>query len=191
MLSCVMSAFGKFAGVAAVAQDDHAVGAPLHLGEPVRDVQHRHARRLQAVDHVVEPFRLRLRQARRRLVHDEDADVRPERAGDLDELLLAGREGLDPRAGRGLRGRPTRASSFAARAAIAAGSSTRRPPAVVTSRPRNRLSATVRFSARFSSWWIRLTPARDRVARGRRSGPACRRAGPRRRRAGRRRRRSS
>ncbi len=83
------------AGVAAVAQHDDAVGDAPHLGQPVRDVDHGHAGALQVGDDLEEPFRLRLRQAGRRLVHDDEPGRQRQRPGDFDQLPLAGRQVAD------------------------------------------------------------------------------------------------
>ena len=96
--------------------------------------------------------------------------------GDLDELLLPRRQVARRGAWRGPpAGRRGRAASRP-RSAIARRSSSRAARRRCVSRPRNMLAATIRFSARFSSWWMRTMPASDGVGRRRRSGPACRRA---------------
>jgi hypothetical protein len=86
----------QFAGILAVTQDDDAIGTPLDLGQAVRDVQDRNPGRLQAGDHLIEPLRLLGGQARGRFVHDQDTDGGAQGPRDLDELLLARRQRLDP-----------------------------------------------------------------------------------------------
>ena len=56
------------------------------------DVDHAHAAIPQLPDHCKQPLGVRLRQAARRLVHDQHPRLGPERARDLDHLLLGDRE---------------------------------------------------------------------------------------------------
>ena len=81
-----------------VAEDDEAVGDREDLVEAVRDVDHADALRLELAQHAEEDRDLALRQARRRLVEDEDAGVDPEGAGDGDERLLGAGQVADPEA---------------------------------------------------------------------------------------------
>ena len=103
---------------APVAQHHDAVGAGHDLAEPVRDVDHCDAVRLQIGDHLQQPLGLRQRQARGRLVHDDDARVERERLGDLDHLPLRDRQIVDQRVGP--KSTPSRCSSGVTRACIAA-----------------------------------------------------------------------
>ena len=73
----------------AVAQHRDAVGDRRQLLEPVRDVDHPDALRRAGADDAEEVLRVVLGERGRRLVEDQDAGVGPERARDLDELLLA------------------------------------------------------------------------------------------------------
>ena len=93
----------------AVAQDRDGVGQVEDLAQEVRDEDDRATPRAQAADDLVEPFDLRRRQARRRLVEDDEVGVAGERAQDLDLLLLRDRQAADRpsrRRGRSRRPRP-------------------------------------------------------------------------------------
>ena len=106
------------------------------------------SRRRSAID-LEQPVRLGQRQARGRLVHDDDARIERERLGDLHHLPLRDRQVLD----QVVRARNRR------RAAPAAASRAHASPAVdefeqaaaAGSRPMNTFAATSRFSNRFSS----------------------------------------
>ncbi len=80
------------ADVGAVAQHGDAIAEPEHLGQPVRDIEQRRPALLQLLEHREQMVRFRIGQRRRRLVEDEDAAVERERAGDLQELAVRGRE---------------------------------------------------------------------------------------------------
>ena len=82
-------------GHGAVAQHDGVVGDLQRLLEVVRDVDDGDAPRLQVADDLEEHLDLGGGEGRGGLVHDEDAAVDRQRAGDLDDLLLAEAELLD------------------------------------------------------------------------------------------------
>ena len=65
------------------------------LLQPVRDVDDPHAVRLQLADDPEQPLDLLVAERGRRLVHDQDPRVGPERPRDLDELLLGHRQPAD------------------------------------------------------------------------------------------------
>ena len=81
----------------AAAQDGDPVGDVEHLVQLVRDEDHRLAARREAADHLEELLRLLRREHGGRLVEDEDVRVAVERLQDLDALLLADGDVLDPR----------------------------------------------------------------------------------------------
>ena len=70
----------------------------IELLEPVRDIDDRHALRLQIRDHAKQDLDFGRAQRGGRLVHDQDADVLRHGLGNLDELLLADHQILDPSA---------------------------------------------------------------------------------------------
>ena len=113
---------------------------------------------LQVGDDLEQPFGLGERQARGRLVHDDDARVERERLGDLHHLLLGDRQVLDhvARAEIDAEALEQRRSPWRASALCRPDSS--RPPQL-GSRPMNTLAATSRFSNRLSSWWTKAMPA--------------------------------
>ena len=84
----------------AVTQHGVALADALTLFEEVADVDHAHAARAQAFDHGEKPLRIHLREAARRLVHDEQLRLAHERAGDFHELLLRDGQGVDRRGER-------------------------------------------------------------------------------------------
>ena len=75
--------------VAAVAQHHHAVGDLLELVEPMRDVDHGHAARLQQRDLREEVLGLARGEGGGGLVEDQQAAVAREAARDLHHLLVA------------------------------------------------------------------------------------------------------
>ena len=79
----------------AVAQHRHAIAELEDLVEPVRDEDDAPTLRDELARRPEHPLDLRLAERRGRLVEDEQACVADEQAGDLDELPLADREGLD------------------------------------------------------------------------------------------------
>ena len=81
-----------FADERSVAQDGDAVGDLEHFVEPVRNVDHADAARLQRPQRVEQPMHLVGRQRRRRLVENEHVGLDAERAGDRDERLLGAAE---------------------------------------------------------------------------------------------------
>ena len=82
----------ELADDAAVAQHDDAVGAALDLVQAVRDEDDADAALLQLGDDAHEGVGLGEREARGRLVHDDQAGVERERLGDLDQLHLRQRQ---------------------------------------------------------------------------------------------------
>ncbi len=83
----------------AVAQHHDAVGAMLDFAQPVRDEDDADAAGLQVRDDGEEARGLRDREARCRLVHDDDAAVERQRLDDLEQLPLREREVGDRRLG--------------------------------------------------------------------------------------------
>ena len=81
-------ALGQVADHLAVAQDQHAVGAALHLLQAVRDVDDADAVGLQIGDDAEQARGLAGGQAGGRLVHDHQAGVQRQRLGDLHQLAL-------------------------------------------------------------------------------------------------------
>ena len=81
----------------AVAQHEDAVGGLDDLIQPVRDEDDRDAVRLEAGNHLQQLLGLCDRQARCRLVQNDEARLEAERLGDLDDLLLGKREPRDRR----------------------------------------------------------------------------------------------
>jgi hypothetical protein len=75
-----------------VAQGGDAIGDPGQLVQPVRDVDDPDSAAPQVADDAEEVLHLAVAQGRRRLVHDDDLRVRPDRLRDLDELLLGHRQ---------------------------------------------------------------------------------------------------
>ena len=145
-----------------VAQDDDTVGDLERLFEMVGDVDDRHAARGQLADDAEQHLDLGHAERRRRLVHDQHARVLRQRAGDLDDLLLADAQVAD-RASR------SRAAPRGAPAAVAVISrwrcwSTITPPRM-RSRAMKTLSAMLRFGKRLSSWWMIAMP-RSAASRG-------------------------
>ena len=145
----------QLAGVAAVAQHRHAVGDALHLrraGARCRATATPAAFRSSITSKSRSVSRCG--EAGRRLVHDEDAGVQRQRRAISTSCC-------SPAAGRRRRARATRPGRRG-RAAAARASSRAVEPAEQP--PRRRLAAEeevggdVRFSARFSSWWMRTMP---------------------------------
>ena len=85
-------------GHAAIPEDGDEVADPDELLEPVRDVDDRHAFRLQIGDDAKQDLDFGRAQRGGRLVHDEDAGVLRHGLRDFDELLLADHQILDPSA---------------------------------------------------------------------------------------------
>ncbi len=81
----------------AVAQHHREIGDLEGLLEVMGDIDDRYAARLEVPDDLEQHLDLGGAQRRGRLVHDEDAGVHGERAGDLDDLLLAEPQVLDQR----------------------------------------------------------------------------------------------
>ena len=77
---------------ATVAQDGDDVGQVEDLGQEVGDEDHRAAARPQPADDLVQALDLHGRQARRRLVEDDEVGVAGERPQDLDLLLRGDRQ---------------------------------------------------------------------------------------------------
>ncbi len=84
---------------AAVAQHRDGVGQVEDLAEEVRDEDHGVAPRAQPADDLVQPLHLLRRQARGRLVEDDEVGVPGQRPEDLHLLLLGQRQPADDRAG--------------------------------------------------------------------------------------------
>ena len=97
MRSWLISSLVERADERAVAQHDDAVGALLDLVQAVRDEDDDDAVGLQLGDHLEQLVGLGERQARGRLVHDDEARVERQRLGDLDHLLLRQRQVGDRR----------------------------------------------------------------------------------------------
>ena len=76
----------------AVAQRDDAVGALLDFVEAMGDEDDADAARLQFGDDLEQTVGLGQRQARGRLVHDDDLGAQRQRLGDLDQLALRQRQ---------------------------------------------------------------------------------------------------
>ena len=74
-------------GVAAVAQDDDAIGDRFDLFDEVRDVDDGEALRLETADQREEPLDVGVGEAARRLVEHDDAGAARQSARDLDQLL--------------------------------------------------------------------------------------------------------
>ena len=81
---------------AAVAQYHHPVGDLEHLVEPVRDVDHADAVLAQAPERTKQAHYLVGRQARSRLIENEDLRFGCERTRDRDQRFLRSCEVLDP-----------------------------------------------------------------------------------------------
>ena len=101
----------------------------------MRDVDARHAARLEPVDQHVQPIRFGLTEAARRLVEHDDARAAADRDGDLHDLLLRDRQLAEPARDVELARRSRRASP-SARARIASRSTNPR-------RVRNRAEAEI------------------------------------------------
>ena len=128
----------------------------------------------QRRDDLVQPGRLGQRQARRRLVHDEQrahSATAPSRSRRAAAARSTARPPACPARRRARAGRGTAAPS----SRIAARSISRSGPQRVGSRPSRTLPATSRLSSRFSSWWMKAMPsavARVDVAHRRRGAPS-------------------
>ena len=74
--------------------------SPIRMSssQPVRDIDDRHAFRLQIRDHAKQDLDFGRAQRGGRLVHDKDADVLRHGFRNLDELLLADHQIVDPSA---------------------------------------------------------------------------------------------
>ena len=79
----------------AVTQHGDAIGDRENLVEPVADIDHGDAARLQLAHDVEEPSHVVFGQRRGRLVHDQDAGVLRQCAQDFDALAIADAEGAD------------------------------------------------------------------------------------------------
>ena len=90
---------GAGANFLAVAQAGPAIGDAENLVELVRDEENRAIVFFQLLDDDEEIADLARRQRGGRLVHDDDARVMRQRAGDLDQMLLRDAEGPQQRAG--------------------------------------------------------------------------------------------
>ena len=98
----------EMAGQPAVAQHRHAVADRRRLLQPVGDEHDGDAVLAQPVHDRQQSLHLGLGQRRGRLVHDDQAALQRQRAGDLDQLLLGHRQRRHRRRridGRGRRGR--------------------------------------------------------------------------------------
>ncbi len=84
----------EFARVLPVAQGNDPVRDPGHFTEPVRNVEDAQTAGFEIGDHLEKRLRLMRREARGRLVHDEESRFERQRLGDLDQLLLAERQVL-------------------------------------------------------------------------------------------------
>ncbi len=84
-----------------VAEDGDAVGNRFDFGETVRDVEQRHALRLQVGERAKQRVHFVRRQDRGRLVEDDHPVRHQECAGDLDHLPLGDRQPPDEGVGRG------------------------------------------------------------------------------------------
>ena len=85
------------AGHPAVAQADDPIGALPDLVQPVRDVDDADPQGTQLADDRQETVGLREREARGRLVHDDEPRLERQGLGDLDHLALGDREVGDRR----------------------------------------------------------------------------------------------
>jgi hypothetical protein len=85
--------------ICAVLQDGDVVADAHQLFQPVRDVDDGHAPRLEVRDDAEQHIDFGGAQRRGRFVHDEDAGVERDGAGDLDKLLLADRQVFRQRIG--------------------------------------------------------------------------------------------
>ena len=83
---------------AAIPENGDEIADPYELLEPVRDIDDRHALRLQIRDHAKQNLDFGRAQRGGRLVHDKDANVLSHGFRNLDELLLADHQILDPSA---------------------------------------------------------------------------------------------
>ncbi len=85
---------GKALGgdVATVAQDGHPVDDVAHLVQPVGDVEHADAARLEVLDDLEQRLGLAFGQRGGRFVEDEYPGVQGQRLGDLHHLLLGHRQ---------------------------------------------------------------------------------------------------
>ena len=84
---------------AAVAQHHDAIGALLDLVQSMRNEDDADAARLEGGDDLEQAARLGERQARRRLVHDDEPGIEGQRLGDFEQLLLGDRQFGDGRIG--------------------------------------------------------------------------------------------
>ncbi len=147
----------------AVAQHHGVIGDLQRLLEVVGDVDDRDAAGREVADDLEQHLDLGGAERRGRLVHDEDARVDRQRAGDLDDLLLAEAQVLD----QGQRDRsPPRARPSAPRpAAPPRRSRCRSRPR--SSRPMKMLSRTLRFGREAELLVDDRDAAVARVRRGR------------------------
>ena len=90
---------GEFAGVLAVAQNDHAVGAGINLAEAVGNVNDADALFAEFADEREEAVGLGEGEAGGGLIHDDEPGVQGEGLGNLDELLLGDGQPVHPGAG--------------------------------------------------------------------------------------------
>ena len=73
---------------APVAQDHDAVGDAADVAKPMGDVEHADAAPAQPIDHAEKPIRLGSRQARSRLIEDQDASLGGYSSSNGDELAV-------------------------------------------------------------------------------------------------------
>ena len=92
----VMPARRKDADELSVAQHRDAAGDLEHLREAMADEDDRDPLRAKRADDVEELFRLRLGERGSRLVHEDDASLAHQSAGDGHDLALRDREGAEP-----------------------------------------------------------------------------------------------
>ena len=131
---------------------------PLDLVQPVRDEDDADAVGLERRDDVEQLVGLGERQARGRLVEDDQPRLDRQRLGDLDHLLLGQRQAGDRRVGA-RNWRRARLSSGATIVRSLSRSTSLSGPARSGSRPKKMLAATSRLSNRLSSWWTKAMPA--------------------------------
>ena len=142
--------------MASVAQHGDGVAQPEDLLHPVATRRRSVTPRCAAARCSRRVLRLVLRQAARRLVEDDHARAGADRGRDLHDLLLGHASARRPGA------RTSICASIAAEHRLARalhGVARRRTGRAAAGRPRQRFSATDRFSQNASSWWTMPTPA--------------------------------
>ena len=125
---------------APVAQDRNPIRERADLAHAMRHIDDADALALELGDELEETPGLPLGQRRRRLVKDKELHVAEQSLGDFGHLLVGARQVVDALAGSRLK--PS--SSISLRAARRIRPAFKTPPADI-SRPRNRLSSTVRL----------------------------------------------